>query len=342
MAASRTSQPTEAPSARRILAARQRGAVAVSRDLSGAVGLLAFIVVLTFAAPRGLSHLWGLLRAALAASPAAPGARMALAAQALDVAAVLTLLPLAPVLVTSALGTALQTGGLFSFAAAAPDLGRAFPRAALGRLGGGAILRGMMNGGAKLVALLLVAGVCLDPVFRRLPALAGAAPRTVLLTLGSQARALGLAAATALVAWGIVDAVLTRRRHWLSLMMTRQEAKRERRETEGDPLRKAERLRLHRELGAGLPVDDVREADFVVTDGAGLAVAVRYVAGGLRAPVVCGGGAGVRAATVESIARSAGIPVHLDPVLARALGVVAAGDEIPASSFEAVARLLVP
>jgi len=343
-------EPTEAPSARRLREARRRGLVAHSRDLSAALALVALIVVLSAGAARGLAELEGLVRAGLSTSPRDPGARAALAGRALDVAAALTLLPLVPALLVGVLASVLQTGGLVSWSAAAPDLGRLSLGGALGRFASARVLGAGARALAKTVLVAVALALALVPLFGRLPALAGVEPRAVVRLLGAGARAVGMAAAASLVAWGLLDWVLARRRHRLSLMMTRAEALRERRETEGDARQKAERLRLHRELGARSPSsalevpgeDELRGANFVVTDGAAVAVAVRYERAALRAPivVVAPGGPGLPAATLERLAHEAGIPVHFDGTLARALASVPEGVEIPEATFAAVAELL--
>ena len=350
MARTGAAEPTEAPSARRVREARRRGLVAQSRDLSAALALVALVVALSTGVPRGLVELEGLVRAGLSASPRDAAVRAALAGRALDVAAALTLLPLAPVLVVGVLITALQTGGLVSWSAAAPDLARLSLGGALARFGGARVLADVARAVAKTSLIAVALGLALVPVFRRLPALAGVEPRAVLRLLGAGARTLGMAAATSVVAWGVVDWMLARRRYRLSLMMTRAEALRERRETEGDPHQKAERLRRHRELGAAASPSarvlagpaDLRGADFVVTDGAGLAVAVRYDRAALRAPIVVVG-AGDPALPAPALARLADdgrVPVHVDAALARALATVAEGVEIPEATFATVAELL--
>jgi len=344
-------EPTEAPSARRIREARRRGLVAHSADLSAALALVALIVVLAMGAGRGLAELLALVRAALSASSRDSAVRAVLARRALDVAAALTLLPLAPVLVVGVVASALQTGGLVSWSAAAPELGRLSLGGALARVAGAQVLGAAARGLAKTILVSVALGLALLPVLRRLPALAGVEPRAVVTLLGAGARTLGMAAATAAVAWGVVDWMLARRRHRLSLMMTRAEALRERREAEGEPRQKAERLRRHRELAAAWPTsttatpgddDELRGADFVVTDGAGLAVAVRYDRAALRAPIVVVGAAAdlPRAAALARTARAARVPVHVDAALAEALASVPEGAEIPEATFQPVAELL--
>jgi hypothetical protein len=68
--------------------------------------------------------------------------------------------------------------------------------------------------------------------------------------------------------------------------MSREEVRREHKEREGDPLHKAERQRLHREMLARQMIDDVRRANLVVVDRDRVAVALRYDSDGPVAPLV--------------------------------------------------------
>jgi len=110
-------------------------------------------------------------------------------------------------------------------------------------------------------------------------------------TPGVLAVAIGRCSGTLLLRLGIfmaivaaADVVYQRYAHRKRLRMTKQEVKREHRETEGDPQHKSERQRLHRELVEHQMLESVRRASVVVINPTHLAVAVRYdeEAGGHR------------------------------------------------------------
>lgn len=344
MTRSSSAEPTEAPTARRLLEARRRGLLGVSRDLSEALGFLAFVGATAVGARPALARLGSLFRASLSARLGDPAAEMAgLAARALDVAAALACLPLAAALVAGVVTTTLQTGGALVWRSVAPEPRRLSPASILARLARPEILSEVARSVAKLAFLAAVMGFSLASLFRELPGLAGAGPRPVIAAIGVGAKVLGVSASAALVAWGALDWVLARRRHQRALMMTKTEAMRERREAEGDPLHKAARRRRHRETVERGLADDVRRADFVVRGGGGgdfHALAVGYDRAGLRAPTVLARGERLLAASLVEIARAAGIPVHLDDDLSRTLGGVLEGDEVPEAAYQVVAELL--
>jgi len=122
--------------------------------------------------------------------------------------------------------------------------------------------------------------------------------------------------------------------------MTREEVKREYKESEGDPSHRAERQRLHRELLEQRMIAEVRKADFVVVNPDHIAVALRYDRDGEAAPIVVARGERLLAERIKQAAREAGVPIFRDVTLARSLRELAEGAEIPAALYEAVAEIL--
>ncbi|HEY4186294.1 MAG TPA: EscU/YscU/HrcU family type III secretion system export apparatus switch protein [Polyangia bacterium] len=337
-------EPTEQPTPRRLLKARRQGQVAQSRELSSALALVAVVGVVSAGAAVALARLLSLFHVVLSTPLEGPLALAAPAARAFDVAFALMLWPAVVALAVAALASMLQTRGLFAWRAVAPDLARLSPLVAMRRVFGPRTAVELGKGLVKVGLVGAVALASLGPSWRTLPRLVGAAPGTVLTVLGSWSRQLGLRVALAMLALGLLDALLAGRRHRRALMMTRDEAKRELKEAEGDPRHKAERQRLHRELGERRLVEDVPRADFVVFGlDVGLehfAAAVRYDRAGEQAPVVVAKGERLLAARIEQLARDAGVAVHRDDGLARALGHVDEGAEVPEPLYEAIAELL--
>jgi flagellar biosynthesis protein FlhB len=351
-------EPTEAPTPRRLAEARLRGEVASSRDLTAALSLGGLVLVLSLGAPALLGRLLALVRVSLAGAALAPGqeaggaggarALAAGAALALDTAIAALLVPLSVLVVVALLAGALQTGGLFVWRPLRwPSFlgGRgSAPARAPGPLGRARGLAGAVPGVLMVAA---VAAAVLSAAAPLLPRLAGASPRALLGALGILGRRLAVSAVVALLAVGVIDFLLARRRHRRALMMTRDEARRERRETEGDPWLRAERLRRHRADAAGLDVARepdvvaaVAAADFVAVSPGQVAVAVRYDPRSGRAPVVVARGERLRATWIADSARAAAVPVHPDATLAEGLYRGREGAEIAADLFQPVATLL--
>jgi flagellar biosynthesis protein FlhB len=129
--------------------------------------------------------------------------------------------------------------------------------------------------------------------------------------------------------------------HHSKLKMSLQEVKKEQKETEGDPYIKAQIRQQQREMARRRMMAAVPKADVVVTNPTHFAVALKYMDGRHRAPVVVAKGVDAIAEKIKELAREAGVPQLEAPPLARALHKhVELGQEIPAALYTAVAQVL--
>jgi flagellar biosynthetic protein FlhB len=335
------SERTEQPTPRRLRRARQQGHVAVSRDLSAAFGFAAVVAVFAATASTGVARMRALFQQALAAAPVHDTAYFSVAGRgAAQVLFSVLVVPLGAALVVGIVIGLLQTGGMFSWGAVRPDVSRLSPAAGFKRLFASRVLFQVGWGFLKASVVLAVAAACLAAAAWQLPRLAGATAAGILSALAVLSARLGVRVALALVVLGILDWLLVRRRHGLSLMMTREEVRRENKAAEGDPIHRAERQRLRREISTRQSIDDVRTADLIVMNWERLAVALKYDRDADGAPVVIAKGLGLVAARIKEIARAAEIPVYRDAQLARGLSDLVEGQEIPASLYEPVAVLI--
>jgi flagellar biosynthesis protein FlhB len=139
----------------------------------------------------------------------------------------------------------------------------------------------------------------------------------------------------------VLDVVVTRRQWARRLRMSKEEVKREHRESEGDPQLKAARERAHHEMLASAVIASVKTATVVVVNPTHIACALRYDnEGDDEAPVVVASGHGDLAEKIVEAARQYGVPVLRDVPLARALAELEVGTAIPEALYEAVAEIL--
>jgi flagellar biosynthesis protein FlhB len=125
------------------------------------------------------------------------------------------------------------------------------------------------------------------------------------------------------------------------LRMSKDEVKREYKESEGDPQLKAARERAHHEMLASATVANVKNATVVVINPTHIACALRYdEEEGDDAPLVVAVGEGDLARQIVEAAHAYGVPVLRDVPLARALVELVPGDRIPEELYEAVAEIL--
>jgi flagellar biosynthesis protein FlhB len=276
---------------------------------------------------------------ALAAAPAGGSPAGALLAGAGVLARVLALPLAAAAAVALGVGM-LQTRGLLALGAIKPDLGRLSPAEGLKRAFGGQAALQVGKGLLKVSLVGVLAWVTVRPLLGGLAALSGMAAARTLAALGVLASRLAMRVALVALALGVADYLFAYRRHRRGLMMTRDEVRRESKESEGDPSHRAERQRLHRELMEQRMVAEVRKADFVVVNPDHIAVALRYDREGDAAPVVLASGERLLAERIKEVAREAGVPIFRDVTLARSLRGLPEGEEIPPALYEAVAEVL--
>jgi flagellar biosynthesis protein FlhB len=326
------------PTARRVAKARAEGRVAVSRDLSA--GFTILIVWAAFAV-GGRAALGGLavsLRDTLDPSGRAPSVRAAIGDGASAALSALALPVLALLAAAITIGLA-QTRGLFRAGPLGPDARRIAPH--LGRLWGADKLGFAGKELGRIALLLLVAAVSVASSARGILGLAGADAGRILDAVFVTARDLGLALALAMLGLGVADYLWQLFRHRKLLRMTQDEVKREHKETEGDPVFKSERRRIHWGLLQAHALAELSPADLVVVEPGRVAVALRYAAGAAEAPFVMAKGRNRMAERMESVAAEAGAPIVVARALAERLAATDEGEEIPEDLYEAVAELLV-
>ena len=102
-------------------------------------------------------------------------------------------------------------------------------------------------------------------------------------------------------------------------MMSKDEVKREYKESEGDPLIKSKRKQLHQEMIAQNQVANVRKAKVLVTNPTHFAVALDYEKERTPLPVILAKGQGALAQRMIRAAEEEGIPIMRNVPLARGL-----------------------
>lgn len=125
------------------------------------------------------------------------------------------------------------------------------------------------------------------------------------------------------------------------LMMTKQEAKDEAKEKDGNPEIKQRIRQVQRQIAQKRMMDDVKKADVIVTNPTHLSIAIRYDTENMVAPAVVAKGADHLALRIREIAKENGVPVVENVLLARTLyQTVKVGHGVPRSLYRAVAEVL--
>ena len=139
----------------------------------------------------------------------------------------------------------------------------------------------------------------------------------------------------------VPDYLFQRHEHIESLKMTRQELKEERKLLEGDPLLRARMREKQRDYARRRMMQEVPKADVVITNPIHYAVALRYEALSMSAPICIAKGQDLVAERIKKIADDSDVTIIENKPLARELyRRVDIGDEVPEDLFTAVAEVL--
>lgn len=335
-------EKTEEPSSKKLDESRKKGQVWKSRDLTGALVFMAGFFTMAATFPMLLARFRGGFLGAFArvSLPISPEEIARATYDGLVAVLMLTLPALLAAAATAALADFLQVGAIFSLDPVMPKLEKLNPIEGFKRLFSKKQLIELLKGLVKLVlAGYVTYGVVRDEL-RLVVATARGTPDLILIAVGAILWRLATRISMLFVLFAIFDVWLQRRSYMKDLMMTKEEVKREYKESEGDPHHKAKRKEMHQEILEGAMMNEVASADVVVTNPDHCAVALRYRGGRGGAPQVVAKGVDLLAQRIKAIARAADVPTVEDVPLARALVGVEIGEEIPEELFDAVAAVL--
>ncbi len=328
------SDKSEEPTPQRLRKAREQGDSPISQPLTQALAFVVAVALAPAAIAATLARSAELLPRAIE-NPGAPHTPLALA---LDVL-VLSLPIVAAAALASGFAGAVQAGGVVAWKKLGPDFSKLNPAQGLKAL----LTRERLIGIARaLVASLVVAYLAVRLVMTHAPDVAattGALEKGGIVA-GHLLEKLAWIAALVGLALAAVD-VLVVRQAWLRRnRMSKDEVKREHKESEGDPELKSARHRAHQEMLASATVAAVRTATVLVVNPTHLAAALSYDEESDEAPRVVAQGRGDLARRMVEAAHAYGVPVVRDVPIARALLELEVGDEIPEALYEAVAEIV--
>jgi flagellar biosynthesis protein FlhB len=234
-----------------------------------------------------------------------------------------------------------QVGSIFSSDPISPDLSRIDPIQGFKRIFSTKQLVEGLKISIKLVLILLVAYALLKTELLQVPASLGDEPMTMLWRHGKVAKVVFLSLAGVLGVFAAIDYGFQKWEFTKKVRMTKQEAKQEHKEREGDPMIKARIRAVQREMARRRMMQAVKKADVIVTNPTHIAVALVYDKNKMLAPKVVAKGADFIAQKIKKVAAEAGIPMVENVPLARALyKSVKMGQYVPRTLYQAVAEVL--
>jgi len=344
MAEQENEDRTEQASEKRLQDAREKGQIARSRDLSGAMVVLAGISALLANGEMIYQRLRQIYRLGLdyrredLFSDALPLRSLGLAAH--QLASILQ--PVFAATLLAALGAPILVGGYnFSTQALQPDFTRLDPIKGIGRI---FAITGLVELGKSLLKLIFIGGALALLLYLwegQLVATGIGAVRSGIFQALSLLGRAGLVFGLALGLIGGIDAIWQRFNHARQQRMTKQEVRDEHKDSDGSPELKGRIRQMQQQLSRRRMMQDLPNADVVVVNPTHFAVALKYDDGRMRAPKVIARGVDELAQQIRLVAGAHRIPLVEAPPLARALyATTELGREIPAALYVAVAQIL--
>lgn len=346
MAENQTSdqEKTEEPTARRLEKSREEGQVARSRELTTFVILFGGVLMLWSLGSTLYNNLGLMMEQAFSFERlqiSEPGPMLQNVLE-LGQAALISLLPLFAVMLLLALvAPALLGGWVVSTKSMAPKFEKLNPIKGLKRIFSTQALAELGKAIAKTVLVGSVLTLFLwqqRQSFMRLMSLEVKQALGEAMGLAALACLLMILTLIVVVAFDVPYQMFT---HKKKLRMSKEEVKREHKETEGDPFVRGKIRQQQQAMARRRMMADVPKADVIITNPTHYAVALQYDEHGMGAPKVIAKGTELVAQKIRELGDEHQVPRLEAPALARALYAhVDLGHEIPAALYTAVAEVL--
>jgi flagellar biosynthesis protein FlhB len=338
-------EKTEKATPKKRREAREKGQVARSSDLQGAVVLIAGIVALGSVGPALVDRMGDLMRGAILqtqdpgiVSKQGIGVLMSAAGQA-------ALLAVAPIALACVLAGVAASVGMVGFKpsgkALKPDFRRINPISGAKNIFGPNALVETAKSLAKVGVVAAIVAIALLPRLPEFGGMVGISPTDFGSILATDMGSLVKRAAFAYLFIGLADFAWQRHRTEKSMRMDKQEVRDEAKNQDLPAEVRGMIRRRQMEASRKRMMADVPTADVVVTNPTHYSVALRYDTSRADAPEVVAKGKGIIAVRIRELAAEHGVPVVPDPPLARGLyASVEIGHLIPEEFFGAVAAVL--
>lgn len=335
---------SEEPTGKRLEEARKKGQIARSRELNTlAVTFAGAAALLMFGAEMGRAMM-GMMHGnfSLPREVLLNEGSMVRYLMRTGMEALLALQPfLTVLLIASIIGPISLGGWLFSSEALMPKFSRMNPLEGLKRMFSTKALVELLKALAKFVVILVVALAVLKSDQDDLLAIASEPVEAAILHAMQVTGWSLLWMACGLILIAGVDVPFQLWDTKQKLKMTKQEVKDEYKDSEGKPEVKSKIRQLQRQMAERRMMQQVPEADVVITNPTHFAVALKYDPAKGNAPTLLAKGGDFLALKIREIAQENNVSLLESPALARAVYYSTEVDqEIPAGLYLAVAQVL--
>ena len=322
---------------------REKGQIAVSREISSTFTLMGVVAFFTFAIPTFLANLESMFIKHFESISFLRMNNENVLDYALDtwMEVLYIILPLFLVTVTIAiLTTFAQTRMNWSWKKMKPDFSKMNPLTGLKRMVSLQAVVELTKGICKMTAVGMIGYLILSSEWSRMPGLMQMAIGSTWTYWGEITKNLFWAVSFFLFVIAMGDFAYNFSELEKKMKMTKQEVKDEFKKRESDPQQKARMRRMQREFATRKAIDLTREATVLVTNPTHYSIALKYEPG-MDAPVVLAKGIDFLALKMREAAKDSDVPLVENRPLARELyATVEEGQAIPDKLFKVVAEII--
>lgn len=343
-------EKTEPATAKKLNDIRKEGQVAKSKEIITAISLMALFIILKVYVGgigtklvNGFKTIYGMMQKVVFDS--AQGITVRMAGSIVREAFTLILGTVIPVLIVAViiavLGNMLQQKWMVTAKPLAPKASKINPMNGFKRMFSVRQLFELL----KSIAMISIIGIMVYNSVRKnmniILTFYDVTLYTALSTVGNIIINLGIQISAVFLVIGFIDLIYQRHKFKTDNMMTKQEIKDEFKNTEGDPQVKGQIRRRMQEISRRRMMQQLPEADVVITNPTHFAVALKYEPDSGKAPVVIAKGADYLAFQIRDKAKEYNISIVENKPLARIIyHNVDIGMEIPPELYYAVAEIL--
>lgn len=324
---------------------RKKGQVLKSQDVTSAVVLLAIFLYLTFMAGSMKEEMMSFFREVIVHNMTVKTITISSIMEMYwDVLKELAMIvvPIFAIAVVAAISANfMQFGLLFTTETLKFDLKKIDPMKGLKRIVSLKAIVELLKSILKISFIGTTTFLVLYMNIEEVLSLAHKTPGTALITVSKLVAYMGIAASVVLMVIAILDYMYQKYDYEKNLRMSKQDIKDEYKNVEGDPLIKSKIKQRQREMSMRRMMQEVPQADVVITNPTHYAIALKYDEDAMDAPKVVAKGTDFVAQKIKLIAKENKVVMVENRPLARAMyDQVKINDRIPEEFFKAVAEVL--
>lgn len=339
-------EKTEEPTEKKKKDAREKGQVPESKDLASSFVLLFVFVSINFFSGYIAENFYGIIYYVFdqldnAANIYKDGNLLPFFLKVVYMGAKILIPILSTALITGVLFAYIQVGALFTVDPLKPKLSKINPIEGFKNLFS---IKSLVELGKSIIKSAILIGYTVYYLEKRLYLIVNALELSVIALIGTiwdLIYSIVIRISIMLIITGLIDYIYKRWQHNKDLKMTKKEVEDEHKESEGDPQLKSKIRQKQREMSASRMMQEVPDADVVITNPTHYANALKYDKMESDVPIVVAKGKNLIAKNIKKIAKENDISIVENKPLAQELyKVVDLGDEIPENLYQAVAEIL--